>query len=174
MKKTLMLLPLALMALTACGGNTSGTSDASKASDTSEAQPSTALSFIQNNYGRLDIMNAGLGITFSYGNTVEVKTENTGAYYFGFAKDTKLTVSGTLNAESVNFVVVTEKGSTTSCMVYNAILKDNLSEYFKDFTETNLAGVNKAYIAVSTGDVNWNKNESPLMNETIQRFLNVK
>ena len=176
MKKKLLLLPLfALMALSACtnSDSSSGSGGDNPPVDPTPGQETKALDFMERGMVRLDIMTAGLGITFNYGNNPEIKTENIGGHFFAYNKDNKLTASGELATETINFVVVNEKtDGSTLCVVNPGILKEHFAEYFKDFTETNLASANKAYIAVSAGnEVLWNKNNSEKLNELIQSMI---
>ena len=177
MKKKLLLLPMFLLAsLASCGQTNEPASQPTGLSSSSQPAAAKALDFIKTKgQARFDVMTEKLGVTFSYGNSVEIKTESIGAHYFTIANDTAITVSGTLAAETVNFVVVTEKGEgTTAVSIYPGILKDSLAEFLGDFAKTNIEGNDKVYIAVSGGsDILWNKNESTIMNDLIQAKVDI-
>lgn len=157
-------------ALAACDSKNNTSTDSGKTNpptvDPEPSQPSTQsmyLGFMDNNKIRVDILSDDLGIRFNYGNTAVTSTQS-----MDLVAGQKLSFSGTIAVDSINFIIVRDTETGGSVSVNAGIVKDSVEDYLsgKSFTD-----VKKVYIAISTGTVNWTKGLNPDLDAKIQTYI---
>jgi hypothetical protein len=156
------------------GGSNSGagSSDSGSGSGSgSQTQSIDYLSFVGKNQIRIDVLDTNIGANFNYGIDA-ISTTKT----MNINSNSELGFSGTITADSVNFVFVVESGTESefSCLVSVHGGLDN------DYVETFLSRASiknsyknayKVYIAISTGEVKWTKNLNAQLDTKIGTYL---
>lgn len=168
----LMLGGLFAFSLAACnnsgGGNptTQGqpTTTTTQGQPTTTAQQSATLAFMSDNKIRIDIMDENLGVTFNYGNEAVVSERE-----INYVDSTNLSMNGSAAVDKVNFIFVMEKSTGSRVSVSKGLNADSLENYLSG-SGRKISGCTKVYIAISTGDLKWNKNLSEPMNELIKPY----
>lgn len=164
-KFLLMLGGIFAFSLAACNNSGSGnTTTQVQPTTTTTAQQSATLAFMSNNKVRIDIMDDNLGVTFNYGNEAVVSERE-----INYVDSTNLAMNGSVAVDKVNFIFVMEKSTGSRVSVSKGLRADGL-ENFLSKSGSKISGCTKVYIAISTGDLKWNKNLSEPMNDLIRPY----
>ncbi|MBR6071202.1 MAG: hypothetical protein IKP77_00035 [Acholeplasmatales bacterium] len=174
-KKLLFILGAALtFSLASCGSNaTSETSLTTTTTTTQSTEQITQvdyLSFVGQNKIRVDILD-NVGANFNYGNAAVVSTNQ-----MDINSNSYLAFSGTITADSVNFIFIVESGNSNNFQSTFSVHGGIDNEYVETFLsraslKSLFNNAYKVYIAISTGEVKWTKNLNAQLDAKIRTYI---
>ena len=121
------------------------------------------LGFVGANKIRCDVMNDNLGVTFTYGEADIVSKQD-----MDLDATSCLGMKGELEVEKINVVIAVETGTGFSTTVSKGLVSSYVSTFL---SKKSFKDASKVYVAFSSGEVNWTKNLSALLDSQIQSKL---